>query len=741
MTAGAVGMEAGVLRVVGNLGMRTKLIAMLAVPLVGLVLFGVIGIAEKRRQASDAAAIEKLTGLSSTMGAYLHESQKERGLTGLFLASKGTDDGSALRTQRAGTDRALAALRASIRATAGSQDAGLRGRVAKLEKDAGSLESVRKRVDGRSIVPSEAIGWYTGLHAQMLDAIATIAAGNDDARLARSLSAYGTLLGAKEAAGIERATLAGALKAGRFADAAALRAFVSASAIEDQKLHAFELLAAPADRAFLAGALTGSGVRTAAAIRATALAQLTSPAVSGADPKAWFAAQTARIDRLKKVEDHLSAGVRAQAGSVHADASATLKLYALLTLLAVVAGLGVGYVVVRQLATAVRTVLDRLSRLHDNCVTGLARGLGAMARGDLTRGAEVTTPPIERPGRDEVGRIATAVNEILEKTGSTIGAYNETRASLAGMIGQVSATAGTVSASSQQMSSTSEEAGRATTEIASAVGEIAVGAERQVRMIDSARRKAEEVADSTGTSTRKAQETAQAARDTRSVAEDGAAAVSRATAAMSAVRESSERATGVIRQLGAKSNEIGGIVDTITGIAGQTNLLALNAAIEAARAGEQGRGFAVVAEEVRKLAEESQRAAESIGALVGEIQLETQQAVDVVETGTSQAVESVATVEAARASFERIGASVDDMTVRVEDIVAAVEHIAAAAVRMQEDMGEIASVTEQSSASTQQVSASTQETSASTQEIAASAAELARSAEELQQLVARFQLA
>ncbi len=64
-----------------------------------------------------------------------------------------------------------------------------------------------------------------------------------------------------------------------------------------------------------------------------------------------------------------------------------------------------------------------------------------------------------------------------------------------------------------------------------------------------------------------------------------------------------------IRDLGQQSEEIGQIVTLITGIADQTNLLALNAAIEAARAGEQGRGFAVVAEEVRKLAEQSARAA------------------------------------------------------------------------------------------------------------------------------------
>ena len=80
-----------------------------------------------------------------------------------------------------------------------------------------------------------------------------------------------------------------------------------------------------------------------------------------------------------------------------------------------------------------------------------------------------------------------------------------------------------------------------------------------------------------------------------------------------------------IGELAAKSEQIGAIVQTITGIAEQTNLLALNAAIEAARAGEQGRGFAVVAEEVRKLAEESQHAAHEISELIGAIQEETTQ--------------------------------------------------------------------------------------------------------------------
>ena len=193
-----------------------------------------------------------------------------------------------------------------------------------------------------------------------------------------------------------------------------------------------------------------------------------------------------------------------------------------------------------------------------------------------------------------------------------------------------------------------------------------------------------------------------------------------------------------MRDLGAKSDQIGGIVATITGIAEQTNLLALNAAIEAARAGEQGRGFAVVAEEVRKLAEESRGAASSISALVEEIQRDTGAAVTSVAAGEQHMTVGVQTVEEARESFLRIGSSVEDVSGRVEQIAAAIGEISHSAGRMQQNMADVAAVAEQSSASTEQVSASTQQTSASTQEIAASAQELAKTADELERLVGQF---
>jgi methyl-accepting chemotaxis protein len=263
------------------------------------------------------------------------------------------------------------------------------------------------------------------------------------------------------------------------------------------------------------------------------------------------------------------------------------------------------------------------------------------------------------------------------------------------------------------MASTSEEAGRAVGEIASAVSNVAHGAEQQVRLVEQTR----EVTDASGSAALRAHE----------VAEQGVVTVGKADQAMSAVRESSSAIAETIHTLAGKSEQIGGIVQTITGISEQTNLLALNAAIEAARAGEQGRGFAVVAEEVRKLAEESQQAAATIAGIIHEIQGETEKAVSVVEEGNRRTLEGAAVVGEARTAFEAIGSSVDEIRVKIDAIISAT--------------GEVAMVAESSSASTEQVSASTEQTSASAQQIAASAQELAKTAEGLQTLVGQFRTA
>ena len=331
-----------------------------------------------------------------------------------------------------------------------------------------------------------------------------------------------------------------------------------------------------------------------------------------------------------------------------------------------------------------RAFQDMVHYLQD-----MADSVTRVAQGDLT----VTVAP--KSDHDVLG---AAVAEMVE--------------ALRGIIAQVSAAAGDMSAASQELTATSGETSRAVDEITRAVQEVAVGAERQVQMVQTTRDLAAE--------------SATAAEQASNVAAEGIGAAEQATDAMGVVKRSSAEVVGAIGELAQRSDRIGGIVETITAIAGQTNLLALNAAIEAARAGEQGRGFAVVAEEVRKLAEESRRAAEEIATLVGEIQVETKHTVGVVTEGASRSEDGATIVSRTRVAFGQIGVAVEDMSHRIE--------------RMAVASSEVASVAEQSSAATQQVSASAEQTNAAVQQISASSQQLAATAQSLERLVAHFRL-
>jgi methyl-accepting chemotaxis protein len=426
-------------------------------------------------------------------------------------------------------------------------------------------------------------------------------------------------------------------------------------------------------------------------------------------------------DKLVRVP--LGAGTRIQSiMSAHQDASDSDALAAgvnarrdgiIATLIGLLVAAGLGTFITRGISGPLRAAVSRLRQLRESGVEELGSGMTAMAGGDLTHCVDIDVRAIDDASADEIGDVARAVNAILESTQQSVAAYNTAREQLAAMIQQISTTSASVTDASQRVALTSDEAGNAIAEIARAFGDVASGAERQVQMVDAAKRSTEETATSAG--------------EARIAADQGVAAAQEATLAISAVRESSGALVDAMAALSGRSEKIGGIVDTITGIADQTNLLALNAAIEAARAGEQGRGFAVVAEEVRKLAEESQSAAKTIAGLIGEIQTENARVVEIVRDGAERTDESTRVVDQARDAFVKIGDNITDMTSRIEQILTATS--------------EVAAVAEEASAATEQVSASTQETTASTQEIAGSAALLARSAEELDVLVTRFRIA
>jgi methyl-accepting chemotaxis protein len=427
-------------------------------------------------------------------------------------------------------------------------------------------------------------------------------------------------------------------------------------------------------------------------------------------------ASDAIVETLSTYQSSLRASERHLAGS--ADSTATTVRWAviLFALVEVAIATALAVVLTRRIAGGTRRIL---------------RAAEGIARGDLDQ-------DVESSGRDEIGETSRAFQRMvryLQETADSVtrvaqgdltvtvepkserdvlgAAVAEMLEALRTIISQVTTAATEMSAASQELTATSSETSRAVDEITRAVQEVAVGAERQVLMVQTTRDLAAE--------------SAGAAEQASNVANEGIGAAEQATDAMGVVKRSSADVVGAIGELATRSDRIGGIVETITAIAGQTNLLALNAAIEAARAGEQGRGFAVVAEEVRKLAEESRRAAEEIAALVGEIQVETKRTVGVVTEGATRSDEGATIVAETRVAFGQIGVAVEDMSHRIERIA----HASA----------EVATVAEQSSAATEQVSASAEQTNAAVQQISASSQQLAATAQSLERLVAHFRLA
>ena len=352
-----------------------------------------------------------------------------------------------------------------------------------------------------------------------------------------------------------------------------------------------------------------------------------------------------------------------------------------------------------QLGDTLNSTIDRLQGLiqtesdrdkMQHRVMDLLSVVSTAAEGDLTVKAEVTA--------DALGSVADAFNLMITGLTTLV----------------------------TQASDVATEIRRSTTEILHSSERMRQGAEVQAAQI----RTASDAVNAMSHTTQRMAENAKAATQTSfkatQAAVKGGASVAETIKGMQRIRAAVQSTGKKIKGLGERSLEIGAIIEVINEIATQTNLLALNAAIEAARAGEQGRGFAVVADEVRKLAERAARATKDITGLIKGIQVETNEAVTVMEEGTREVEEGTKLADQAGAALREIEQIVQQTAGLVTDITKAA--------------GNQVKVTESVVNSMDSILKQTQETTHGVQDTVTTIGKMAELSKRLTDAIGRFKL-
>jgi methyl-accepting chemotaxis protein len=286
-----------------------------------------------------------------------------------------------------------------------------------------------------------------------------------------------------------------------------------------------------------------------------------------------------------------------------------------------------------------------------------------IAQGDMTKRGKVSD--------DVLGNVVDAINLMAEELGY--------------VLKDVQGVASTVNTGANSMSASSDS--------------VLEGAAQQAREAATATTDTQNMAQSIRKMAQRATESATAATQTLSASQQGTEAVNNTLQGMQAIRREVSHISKGIKGLSDRSLEISEIVEAITSIASQTNLLALNAAIEASGAGEAGSRFAIVADEVRRLADDSAKAAARVGGLIKNVQTEIQELVSSVEGGTKEVEQGyrIATQAGERlreisdlanqssALAQAISGATGQQVQGVERVAQAVSSIAATAQKTQEE--------------------------------------------------------
>jgi HAMP domain-containing protein len=423
-----------------NAPIRTKLIVALLGPLLLLAVLSLVGIRQNQAESERAARSTAFARLAAGLAPLVHELQAERSISISFIDSGRRRWAAQLAAQRRTVDKVAAAYRADAeRLSAG--DAVLADKIEYGLSELGRLGEQRRAIDTAPIeadelavepgielheeegeenlehateeghgpldTPGKALDQYTDTISDLLDINGEIAPRSNNEQLLKGVAASLALSRAKDFADAQRSLLQNVYAAGRFegGEHAKLSALVAAEAIYTAQ---FDSSATEAQHEFLEETVAGGQVERVDQLVERALDEPDARRL-GVDPRAWFTAMSDKLDRMRTVEQRLSADVIATSTAIKQGADRRAWLYSLLLAAALVLAVVLALVTARSLIRPMRRLEQAAEETAERRLPGVVQRLQDGEQVDLK--AE-SSPPIEVRSRDEIGHLAEAFNSV-----------------------------------------------------------------------------------------------------------------------------------------------------------------------------------------------------------------------------------------------------------------------------------------------------------------------------------------
>ena len=332
--------------VLRNIPIGKRILLGLLPLIIALLLQSVVLIRQQFLDSERGHILSGLVDVAIQTNAVIHELQRERGASALFLGSKGSQFGDQLGEQRKATDQRIIALEGNLGSLeAAMVDAFGSTAVQSMRMAINRLPDLRRQIDFLEGRPIEIVSAYSEMIRILAGTVVRIGIVSPDVQTAQLISSYVALTDAKEAAGQERATGSAGFAAGKF-DTPLYRRYVELGAEQRTAFILFRRYASNTSASALKSALTPEIEEPVARMRNVAIDSLVTGTVGEITGPIWFAAATKRIDAMKTVEDLIGSEIQHYAQAVRDSARRSLFLLSGgLLVLAMVTGMFIAAVV------------------------------------------------------------------------------------------------------------------------------------------------------------------------------------------------------------------------------------------------------------------------------------------------------------------------------------------------------------------------------------------------------------